>query len=168
MIFITKYEILSIAKTSGVCQPSVYKLSYSVYIHAHAWSRDLLWIPLSYKFLWEWWLEIFLIFVKARIVYVCLKTQKVKEYTSFTFHRHCTITNIIQTIIESLLSKSFPSWWVNRETAGVANSIRSIKVCLIDRTLVVHMLMYVCGSYLKGILHSLFIIYASFAISFVY
>ena len=108
------------------------------YIHAHAWYRDLLWIPLSYKFLWEWWLEIFLIFVKARIVYVCLKTKKVKEYTSFTFHRHCTITNIIQTIIESLLSKSFPSWWVNRETAGVANSIRSIKVCLIDRTLVVH------------------------------
>ena len=47
-------------------------------------------------------------FVKARIVYVCLKTKKVKEYTSFTFHRHCTITNIIQTIIESLLSKSFP------------------------------------------------------------
>ena len=107
-------------------------------------------------------------FVKARIVYVCLKTKKVKEYTSFTFHRHCTITNIIQTIIESLLSKSFPSWWVNRETAGVANSIRSIKVCLIDRTLVVHMLMYVCGSYLKGILHSIFIIYAPFAISFVY
>ena len=48
-------------------------------------------------------------FVKARIVYVCLKTKKVKEYTSFAFHRHYTITNIIQTIIESLLSKSFPS-----------------------------------------------------------
>ena len=29
-------------------------------------------------------------FVKARIVYGCLKTKKVKEYISFTFHRHCT------------------------------------------------------------------------------
>ena len=29
-------------------------------------------------------------FVKARIVYVCLKTKKVKEYTSFTFQRDRT------------------------------------------------------------------------------